>query len=177
MIRSRFASKANKLSNHSTNPQSRKPQMTCVLMISSTPASLHVWIRLQSSPFFSLPTSERRGCAAGDWCEMRGRAGLEKRAGRVPHGRASHTSRLPRTCVRWLGEKKRDCFEVCVWVYSPFAYNLLLKMNPILGKPVLCPKHVSLSITRNIFWVLRCDEIQHESRRQIEPGLKILLCC
>ena len=166
MIRSCVESKANKLSNHSTNPQSRKPQMTRVLMISSTPASLHVWIRLQSSSFFSLPTSERRGCAAGDWCEMRGRAGLEKRAGRVPRGRASHTSRLPRTCVRWLGEKKRDCFEVCVWVYSPFAYNLLLKMNPILGKPVC-----------NMFWVLRCDEIQHESRRQIEPGLKILLCC
>ena len=30
---------------------------------------------------FSLPTSERRGCAGGDWCEMCGRAGLEKREG------------------------------------------------------------------------------------------------
>ena len=36
--------------------------------------------------------------------------------------------------------------------YSPFAYNRLLKMNPNLGKPVLFPKHVSLSITRDIFW-------------------------
>ena len=53
---------------------------------------------------FSLSTSEQRGCAGGDRCEMRGRAGLEKRTGREKS--ASHTSRLPRGRVdRWLGEK------------------------------------------------------------------------
>ena len=57
---------------------------------------------------FSLPTSELR--AGGDWCEMRGRAGLEKREGRVLRGRASRTSRLPRV-VRWLGEKKGTALQ------------------------------------------------------------------
>ena len=55
----------------------------------SFPLSMHFGVvhRLQSSPFLlSQPAND-----------------------------ASHTSRLPRTrVVRWLGEKKRDCFAVCV---------------------------------------------------------------
>ena len=55
------------------------------------------------SPLFSLPTSERRGR-----CDAWPRGTGEKSQSRAA---AHHTSRLSRV-VRWLGEKKRDCFVV-----------------------------------------------------------------
>ena len=64
-------------------------------------------VHCKAVPFFS----PNQGC---DWCEMRGRVGLEKREGRgkVPRGCASHTYRLPRTrVVRWLGERKRTALQ------------------------------------------------------------------
>ena len=55
--------------------------------------------RLQSSPFFlSQPANYAQEASVR--C-----VATQKRAGRVPRGRASHTTRLPRV-VRWLGEKK-----------------------------------------------------------------------
>ena len=62
--------------------------------------------RLQSSPFFLSQPANYAQEASGVRC-----AAAKKRAGRVPRGRASHTSRLPRV-VRWLGDKKRDCLAV-----------------------------------------------------------------
>ena len=68
---------------------------------------LHLGTKNAKQSLFSLSTSERRGCAGGDWCEVRGRAGegLD-----LPRGRASHTSRLPRV-DRWLEEKKETALQ------------------------------------------------------------------
>ena len=64
------------------SPHSFSPSKLC-LKRTGTPAMLAIdcW----AVPF-SLPTSEQRGCAGGDWCEMRGHAGLEKREGREKMG-------------------------------------------------------------------------------------------
>ena len=58
-------------------------------------------LQLQNSPFFSPNQRTTRG-------KMCGRAGDPVP---LPRGRAPRTSRLPRV-VRWLGEKKGDCFAV-----------------------------------------------------------------
>ena len=58
------------------------------------------WARLQTVPFFS--PNQRTTRAGGDWCEMRGRAGLDSS---LPF-----LSRLPRV-VRWLGEKKGTALQ------------------------------------------------------------------
>ena len=62
--------------------------------------------------FFSLPTSERRGCAGGDRCEMRSRTGLFlfPPFSPVPRGRASHTSRIP----GWERKKGLLCSVRCL---------------------------------------------------------------
>ena len=68
------------------------------------------WARLQTVPFFS--PNQRTTRAGGDWCEMRGRAGLDSSLPFLQSraGRASQTSRLPRV-VRWLGEKKGTALQ------------------------------------------------------------------
>ena len=43
----------------------------------TTLACVHPLLECKAVPLFSLPTSERRGCAGSDWSGKRGRAGLE----------------------------------------------------------------------------------------------------
>ena len=73
--------------------------------------------RLQNSPSFSLPTSERR--ARSDWCDARPRG-----TGTFLQSRAAthHTSRV----VRWLGEKKGDYREFCMGRPCWMTWQLLL---------------------------------------------------
>ena len=73
----------------------------------------------QSSPFFLFQPANDMGeatgvsCAAArDWRKGREEKRRNKFFSPVPRGRASHTSRLPRTrAVRWLEEKRGTALQ------------------------------------------------------------------
>ena len=66
-------------------------------------------------PFFS-PNQRTTRVRGGDWCEMRGRAGLEKRKGREKKGLSSLKPRLLHTSValEWFSALKVTAGELDV---------------------------------------------------------------